>query len=241
MRLVESFTADVPKDFVIPGDFFLLESAPAGLVDVRFFRGGARVAEGELLASTQGWKSKPKGGYDRVEIISSVTQAIAFHVVKGEVDVNTFSGSIVGAVSVQGPRALSSGPVLADLPVLVRDVGFVYGVSFVSLSPLTLVVSQEVVAPAANVNGLTIWAARARSSNAVAVANIQLQAHTAPPNSGTVGDFLAICANSDSIAGIFNAYLMLDRPVFVPAGKGVYFTVTTTESSGARHVVYTLH
>jgi len=94
MRLVETFTAAVPIEFVIPGDFFFLESVPSGSVDVRFFRGGSRVAEGELLAATSGWKSKPAGGYDRVELTSSVNQSVAFHIVKGQVDVNTFSGNV---------------------------------------------------------------------------------------------------------------------------------------------------
>lgn len=104
MRLVETFTATVPIEFVIPGDFFFLESVPAGSVDVRFFRGGGRVAEGELLAATSGWKSKPAGGYDRVEITSTANQNVAFHIVKGQVDVNTFSG-LVNIAGVAHTRA----------------------------------------------------------------------------------------------------------------------------------------
>jgi hypothetical protein len=97
MRLVESFTATVPIEFTLPGDFFFLESVPGGSVDVRFRKNGSRVAEGELLAATTGWKSKPTGGYDSVEVTSSLSQNVAFHVVKGEVDVNTFSGSVTVA------------------------------------------------------------------------------------------------------------------------------------------------
>jgi hypothetical protein len=104
MRLVETFAAGVPIEFVIPGDFFFLESVPAGSVNVIFYRNAGRVAEGELLAATSGWKSKPAGGYDRVEITSTVNQNVAFHIVKGQVDVNTFSG-LVNLAGVAHTRA----------------------------------------------------------------------------------------------------------------------------------------
>jgi hypothetical protein len=84
MRLTENFVAATPIGFSIPGDYFYLDSAPAGLVTVRFFRDGKTLAE-DLTDVIAGWHAKPRGGFDRAEITSSVTQAMGFYISRGEV------------------------------------------------------------------------------------------------------------------------------------------------------------
>lgn len=84
MRLTENFTANVAIPFNIPGDYFYLDSASAGLITVAFFRDNKPLRE-DLTDIIAGWHASPSGGFDRVEIASSVTQALSFYISRGQV------------------------------------------------------------------------------------------------------------------------------------------------------------
>jgi hypothetical protein len=225
MKLTENFAAGVPIRFRIPGNYFKFDSVPAGLVSARFFKDERELYE-ELTAVVAGWSARPAGGFDQVEITSTVTQAVSFYINRGEVDSDTFSGVVQVSNAAPNTNYLD----------LVR-----YGASFVSNSVLTGNVSQQVVAPGTNTNGVTVWRASMWSNNATAVSSLCLNAHTAAPNSTTVGDILMGVTDVIPFTGSPSAIGNLERPVFVPAGKGVYFTSSATESVGYRHALYTVH
>jgi len=84
MRLAESFTAAEPKRFHIPGEYFVLDSVPAGSVTALFFRNGKPLYD-DLVAAGPGWAVTPAGGFDLVEITSSLTQAVSFYITRGSV------------------------------------------------------------------------------------------------------------------------------------------------------------
>lgn len=93
MRLTENFTLNVAKLFKVPGNFFHVDSVPAGSITVVFSREGRRLPE-DLGAVTSGWWATPDGGFDEVEITSTLTQAVSFYVAKGRVGSNVFSGNV---------------------------------------------------------------------------------------------------------------------------------------------------
>jgi hypothetical protein len=84
MRLTENFVAGTAIGFSIPGDYFYLDSVPAGLVTAQFFRNGQRLLD-DLTSVIAGWHASPIGGFDRVEIASTVTQALSFYISRGAV------------------------------------------------------------------------------------------------------------------------------------------------------------
>jgi hypothetical protein len=93
MRLLETFTAATPKQFEIPGNYFFLDSLPGGLATVRFSRSGRLLPE-DLTDVMAGWYAAPTGGFDAVEITSSLTQAVSFYIARGQVGSNVFSGNV---------------------------------------------------------------------------------------------------------------------------------------------------
>ena len=145
-------------------------------------------------------------------------------------------GSITNPVGVQGPRSLANGPVLADLPVLTREVGIVYGASYVSNTGLGAAGTSQVFSAASNANGATIHAA----GIATAAANntIALLAKATAPTTSIDGVPILACISSG--AAILTAP-RLARAVFIPAGLGLFFFSAAVEAAAQRDVLYTLH
>lgn len=93
MRISEPFTLNVPIPYNIPGNFFYVDSVPAGSITVKFFRNGRQLPE-DLSAVIAGWYAAPDGGFSDFEVTSTLTQVIAFYVAKGRVGSNVFSGNV---------------------------------------------------------------------------------------------------------------------------------------------------
>jgi len=93
MRIIENFTAATPKGFDIAGDYFYLDTVPGGTVSVSFFRDRQKLAE-DLTSVVAGWYAAPSGGFDRVELTSTLTQAVSFYLSRGRVGSNVFSGAV---------------------------------------------------------------------------------------------------------------------------------------------------
>ena len=115
-----------------------------------------------------------------------------------------------------------------------------YGASYKSTTALAANTSEAVFAAGSNTNGAIVWHADAITVTGVSSNAMAWAAHTAAPNSVTVGDVLASNNNSTVVAGVTNTHARLNRPVFVPAGKGFYFTSAVGESSAYRSASYTL-
>lgn len=93
MRISENFTLNVPIPYKIPGNFFYVDSVPAGSITVKFFRDGRQLPE-DLSAVIAGWYAAPDGGFSDFEVTSTLTQAVAFYVARGRVGSNVFSGAV---------------------------------------------------------------------------------------------------------------------------------------------------
>lgn len=138
-------------------------------------------------------------------------------------------GSITNPVSVVGPRALNLPAVLADMPVLTREMGMRYGVNFTSRALLANSFNEVVFSAASNVNGAIIWDAQmATSGTKCMLGDVQ-----ASPPAGT--DIL-FGANPAGNA----VSPRLARPIFYPAGTQLAFLGIATETFAERFVLYTL-
>lgn len=116
MRISENFTAATPKTFNVPGNYFHLDSLPGGTVDVSFFRNGKRLAE-ELRGVVAGWWASPEGGFDALEVTSSLTQAVAFYAERGRVGANVFSGSVVVTNATENAAHISFAAAVSNVSV----------------------------------------------------------------------------------------------------------------------------
>jgi len=119
-----------------------------------------------------------------------------------------------------------------------------YGVAYKSNTNIVAGTSEQVFAPGTNVNGVILWRAGGRSFNGTAPSAYNLAAHTAAPNSLTVGDVIAVADSSMSNAAtIFETFLKFEAGAWgllIPAGKGLYFNVAQSETSSLRQVLYTV-
>lgn len=225
--------AGLPVEFYEPGDFFRI-LASAGPVDVRFYRQGVEV--GEALQVTEGYAERWRGlGFDRFIIASATTQTLQVVARLGS-DVY-FDAPPVGSTDIVSsvPLALDAATIAALLQVPT------YGASFDSTTALGAGATEQVFAAAANVNGAVIWSASWSGFNAGA-GNAQsgLIAAAAAPGSFTAGDVLMHVMDHASVAGSVNHTGVLQRPVRIPAGLGLWFRNQTAETAGARAVLYTL-
>lgn len=114
---------------------------------------------------------------------------------------------------------------------------FDYQSAFTSGANLGINTAEQIVAPAANVNGLIVWQAQQQYSSAGTV-HCNLVARTSAPALFTDGDILFMGLNS---FGSLNAPLTMPRPITVPAGKGLWwFNGGTAQNFALRTCLYTL-
>jgi hypothetical protein len=145
-----------------------------------------------------------------------------------------------GAV-VTGSVSISGGGTIINPALFNREAPFQYGASYKSITNMAANTSDVVFLPAANINGAIIWRASGFSGNAVSMSLFSLVAHSSAPNSPVVGDSLVVHDNAVLVSGVtYVSFLKLERPVFVSAGKGVYFNTTLAESGAFRNCLYSL-
>lgn len=118
--------------------------------------------------------------------------------------------------------------------------GYRYAASYKSITSMGANTPDTVFAPGVNVNGAIIWRAQFISAtgagNAIATGYV---ANGAPPASIIDGDVILLPSGTPNGAVTSG---LLEVPVMIPAGKGLYFISTVGESanSAARSVLYTL-
>lgn len=229
--------AGVTQELAVYGKYFRLMTT-VGAVDVQLMSKGRVVEEATNVQA--GYYDQPASGFDGVRITSATSQTIQIAVTNGTGgydrstgDVNVLPGGVIG---VQGPRALSGVPVLADLPVLTRDVGGYPASSFSSSSALAAAGTEAVFLPAANPNGAILYE-RQVTTNSAAVGTIVLLAKSSAPATFSDG----VCHYMiNNVAGAMQVGGVIDKPVFIPAGLGLYFRSDQLETFARRFVTYSI-
>lgn len=115
---------------------------------------------------------------------------------------------------------------------------FRYGASYKSRVLLASNVASAVFSAAANANGAIIWDVSINMFSSSGGANFALIAKATAPSSVEDGDVLLSMSNGSSQ---YMPPTKLLRPVFVPAGLGLWCINNTAEATPTfRHILYTL-
>jgi|GEM_PF-2742275 len=118
--------------------------------------------------------------------------------------------------------------------------GMSYGSSYKSSTSQAANAPDTVFSPGANVNGAIIHSANFVSYTISLNAFSSLIAKSSAPVSNIDGD---VILSTDSYAvSTSNNYGLasLKKPIFIPAGKGLYYISTGAETAALRNVLYTL-
>jgi hypothetical protein len=150
-------------------------------------------------------------------------------------------GSITSPVGVQGPRAYNNAPQLADLPVLNRDVGFVYGTAISTTSAGAANTAVQLIAPGTNVNGVILWRASVAGRGVTPPLLMGILAKSSAPATVIDGDVLVGTDASAETAGpVSFCFGRLERAVFVSAGKGIYKMNSQAEANAYASILATV-
>lgn len=215
LSTARSYTADTAVQVKITGNCCLIDSAPdVGMASI-IFEGVQDFTAGQIRAPI----------YCRPGFVTRVPFAnlyIANHAQPGKVlriiygvdiDFQEMSPARVG--SVEQP--------------------FDYQAVFQSTANLAAGGNVAAITPAANVDGAILHRAIA-TSNAASANYCALLANTSAPAAWNDGEMLGYMATNGNTIAVE----LLQRPVFIPAGKGVYFTALTAETFANHLLQYTL-
>lgn len=114
-----------------------------------------------------------------------------------------------------------------------------YGASWKSNASIAANTAQEIIAAAANVRGLYIWGASSISISSGSPVSSFI-AKASAPTTIVDGDVLPLGAVYVPYGGASTETLSLDRPIFIPAGKGLYFITAAAQGTALRSVIYDL-
>lgn len=119
--------------------------------------------------------------------------------------------------------------------------GMPYTAAYKSLTSQAAATPDTVFAPGANPNGAIVWAAGFASNNtgAASAFGIGFVAKTSAPATVIDGDTILLPTATPTGANFIGE---LNNPVFIAAGKGLYFISALAETAGfaSRRVLYTL-
>lgn len=109
--------------------------------------------------------------------------------------------------------------------------------NYADSTPLAANTARQVIAPAANLNGLILTNVWARTYNSVAAPIMTLVAKNSAPANITDGQVLCgVLSAQTNISG----FVELKKDIYVPPGLGLYFISDTAETSGNHTCSYRL-
>ena len=168
----------------------------------------------------------------------------AFRLGYGGKNVRWIVGNHAGAGDIEGVLLMGegefsdnriSGSVEVTGTVKTQEVGLEYGGSYSSFG-VTLPTANlpvQVIAPASNVNGLVVHQSIIAHSDAISGVCTLLAKETAPTGIGD-GDVLNVAASGAVMPSI------IQSPISIPPGKGLYVIANAIETGGTQSILYTL-
>jgi hypothetical protein len=264
MKITETWNGR--RDFPVVGRYFELLST-VNAVDIEAFDEHGRLLE-RLDDVEEGFFMDRRGTtpFARIAITTGANEAVSFLVTDGfsgnrsvPADITDRAARLLGVVSgdvnVTDRAARLLGIVYGTLSGLaqvarggvnvleVAERGFAYGATFSSVTALAATTNEVILAPASNTAGVIVWRNRMSTvPTAGAGGHFSLLAKSSAPASmidgdvlDCIGHFYATAAGQVSFASGF------ERPVFVAAGKGLYYrNGASAESLAMRSIQYTV-
>ena len=140
-----------------------------------------------------------------------------------------------------GDKVVPTNSTTISGSVSVNNSGFEYTGNYKSIIAKGGNVSDQIVAPAANVNGLVLWSASFSSETVVVAFHYAcILAKNAAPATVIDGDVIVSPINSTTRNANYGTDGQLLAPVKIAAGLGLYFIATNAESNTFRSALYTL-
>lgn len=237
------------ENLALDGDYIRIQSASVAFKFQTDNQDDFQLVEGE--------EAKLKG-FQVIKVINmdGADQTLSLYVGK---DAAVGSAKVSGSVTVSNEIALNA-PTLAALEtvdlgattlaaletvsvenkVKIEHGGQVYGASYRSTTALSANTAQTVFSAASNVNGAIVHAA-SFSDYATGVLSSAFLAKTSAPANVTDGDAILSGENITFIGSSeYSSSASLKNPIFIPAGKGLYFISNINEIFASRSVLYTL-
>jgi hypothetical protein len=215
--ITETFAAGETKQFGIPGERFELINS-VGPVSVSLQDANGIELTNGLSQNIAAGSYMQEGKFSRIAITSATAQTLTFVIANGD----SGTRSIAGTVQVAGT-------------VKTQDTGLPYTNSYSGVGPVCTVAGTpvQIVAPAANVNGITVHFSLNSHVDAPTNGLAALIAKSSAPVSVTDGDVL-------NYAGSGSGSTVIQLPIFVPAGKGLYWIANVAETGGLKAVLYSI-
>lgn len=234
--------------FPVKGHYFeLLESSAA--VDIV-----ARAADGTVVCDErqvdQGFYIDRRGREPFVElaITTGSSHAVKFGVSDGSLgnravpsDITSDAARLLGIVygNLGQLAQLAVGGVNA-LQVTPR--GIIAGAAYSSVTAIAAATPEAVFLPAANTGGAILWDCEFLSANGAGAGYRQCAFidHTAAPGAFTTGR--VVCGPHDFVVNGAAVEILgrRDSPIYIAAGRGLYYYSTVAETAAARAARYTL-
>lgn len=134
--------------------------------------------------------------------------------------------------------ANSASVVISNTITTIED-GFTYGSNYKSVTALGINAPDTIFTPGANLNGAVVEYASFLSIGAAGTYG-SILAKSSAPVSNIDGD---VIVPTQDFAGFGASYIqkgLMQKPVKIAAGKGLYFIASTAETSAMRSVLYNL-
>lgn len=167
-----------------------------------------------------------------------IVYGIDLDLVPGQLQLNDITdrasrllGVVLGDLSVLRQQQMNGGAGMSGAAfqaLATRDFGYAYGAGALSNSLLGALGTVGVFTAAANVNGAMVWSAELSASSAAAN-TWALLAKTGAVVPGSIGDGDPLLTAACLAGGLATA--RLERAVFVPAGKALWFISTAAEAT----------
>lgn len=188
---------------------------------------GANVLQG-VVSRLQAWNGAT---FDRLKIGATAGSLLT--------DLADRAARVVGVVS-GALGSLAQAAIGGVNALVVTNRGITYGASYISSTLKGANTPDTVFSAASNVNGAIVWRATFVTSSAGTDTRCGYLAKTSAPATSVDGDPICTTDFGGQTTGFYSSG-KLDEPVFIPAGKGLYYISQSAEGSSAqRGVLYTL-
>jgi hypothetical protein len=228
LRVIKLDSARVDEPMRVPGDFLFADRNSTGLITLKLNSTGEGPMPFAAMDSVHGLP------INDIHVTNAAQAGLVLNLwfgYRARFTANSQTITSIGAITNQSVAAIGGVNALN-----VTERGAAYGASFVSNTAGGAATNQQLVAPAVNVNGIIVYAAKLQIVAGVAVCRSSILAKASAPGSSVDGEPLA------TVVAVANGYGADDskQRVFVSSGKGLHHFSDTAENASLASLLYTV-